>query len=379
MTFRVNSLSIYQNKALSTVLLSRQYLDAWNKVLIMKNNLLVLSIVFTLCGLGCEKQDKIEELEITGKRWNISEDIGKAFAIHVCDEYIIIRNDISDTKLTAVWLNHTKEIYNFGKWGAGPFELTNPGPIIAHSSSIDVFDGAKMSLLNFDLTTIRNRDSISVKTLFKTNVNGIISILPLEDSLYISSGVFPDGQLCLIDKNGIPIKYLGNYPSEIDNTMDIPFQILGMAYQSSMCKQPTQKRFALVTRYGEIIQIYEWDSEYKLANELYIRNNLAPKIATREINGTPNFMPDKDTRWGYISIDATDEYIFALYSGRLQVPENAFYAGNQIHVYDWNGKFIYKINVDYDLTSIAVKNKKIYALLENENIGNDIVEYDYNF
>ena len=85
MTFRVNSLSIYQNKALSTVLLSRQYLDAWNKVLIMKNNLLVLSIVFTLCGLGCEKQDKIEELEITGKRWNISEDIGKAFAIHVCD------------------------------------------------------------------------------------------------------------------------------------------------------------------------------------------------------------------------------------------------------------------------------------------------------
>ena len=342
----------------------------------MKKKHLLFYALFLVSIFGCKKRSEINEVELTGKRWYISESIGKAFAIYHCDNYIILRNDISNTKLTAIQLNCTKKIYNFGKWGEGPFELINPGPIITHSSSIDVFDGAKMSFLNFDITTIDDGSSLPIKTLFKTNVNGIISILPLEDSLYIASGVFPDGQLCVIDKDGNPVKYLGKYPSEIDNKGKVPFHILGMAYQSSMCKQPTNKRFALATRYGEIIQIYEWDTKNSHADELYVRNNFAPELTTKDIDGTPNFIPNNKTKWGYLSLDATDEYIFALYSGRLQNPENVFYAGNQIHIYDWNGKLIYKVNVDYDLISIVIIDYKVFGLLENEDIGYDIVEYD---
>lgn len=335
--------------------------------------------ILTGCSLSEKSKHKFSEtINLTGKRWEVNEYLGRVFDIDVTGNFLTIRNDWGKTKLTFIDILNKKQVYNFGKRGDGPGELINPGPIISHPVYLDVFDGSKMALLRYSVDDIILGDSLAKRTLFQTSLTGIISLVELQDSNYVASGVFQDGRLCLLDKNGNVSAYAGNYPVKEDSG-DMPFHVLGVAYQSLMCIQPGGKRTALATRYGEILQIYEWDLIKKTADEICCINEFAPKLTTNEINGTPNFRPNNETKWGYLSIDATDKYIFALYSGRIQNEENAFHLGNEVHVFDWDGKPLYLLRLDCEGTSIAVKDNRLFILAEYADMGNDIVEYNLKF
>lgn len=345
----------------------------------MKYKKNILFVVFMCIVVGCSVSDKQslefnETIDLSGQNWEVNEHLGRVFDIGILDDFVVLRNDWGETMLTLIDVHNKKHVYNFGKRGEGPDELINPGPMILGSEHFDIFDGAKMSLMHYDADSIVSGDSLATQIRFHTNLSGIISLVSLQDSNYVASGVFPEGRLCLLDKDGAACAYGGDYPAN-ENLEEMPFHVLGMAYQSLMCVRPYEKRTALVTRYGGILQIYEWDLLKKTAKEISCINEFTPKLTTRDINGTPNFRPDSETRWGYLAVDATEKYIFALYSGRLQKDENAFHLGNEVHVFDWDGKPCYLLRLDCEGSSLAVRDNKLFVLAEYENMGNDIVEY----
>lgn len=330
--------------------------------------------------VGCSASDKRglefdETINLSGQNWEVNEHLGKVFNISLMDDFAALRNDWGETLLTLIDISDRNRVYHFGKRGGGPDELINPGPMISGSECLDVFDGTKMSLMHYDADSIVSGDSVATQIRFHTSLPGIISLVSLQDSNYVASGVFQEGRLCLMDKDGTACAYAGDYPAN-ENLEGIPFHVLGVAYQSLMCVQPRGKRTALVTRYGGILQIYEWDLSEKTAKEISCINDFTPKFTTRDINGTPNFRPDSETRWGYLAVDATEKYIFALYSGRLQKDGNAFHLGNEVHVFDWDGKPCYLLRLDCEGSSLAVRDNKLLVLAEYENMGNDIVEYN---
>lgn len=341
-----------------------------------------IAILICLCLLvGCtsssEKEMKFAKtIELVGKRWNTNDNLGRVYDLGITGDYMYVRNDWSETLLTLIKISDKRDIYSFGIRGDAPNELINPGPVIFHPHSIDIFDGSQMALLRYDVDSITMGDSLAQEVLFRTNLPGIISLVNLPNSnYYVASGVFQEGRFCLLDEKGAECAYLGNYPTDEDLT-EIPFHVLGMAYQSLMCTQFAGNRTALVTRYGGILQIHEWDLSKKTAKEICCINNFSPRLVTKDMNGTPNFRPDEKTRWGYLSVAATHEYIFALYSGRFQKEENAFYIGNEVHVFDWDGNPCYLLNLDCEGSSLAVNENKLFVLAEYENEGNDIVEYN---
>lgn len=345
----------------------------------MKYKKSILLLVYLCLFIGCSLSDShklkfAETIDLVGENWNINENLGKVFNIGVIGDFLALRNDWGETKLTLIDIPSRKQIYNFGKRGDGPGELINPGPMISRFNHLDVFDGSKMALLSYDVERVVTGDSLATQTLFKTRLPGIISLVDLQDSNYVASGVFQDGCLCLLDKKGVACAYAGKYPMS-DSIVNVPFHVLGIAYQSLMCAQPEGKRTALLTRYGGILQIYEWNLLKKTAEEVCCIDEFSPRLTTRDVNGTPNFRPGSETRWGYLSVEATDKYIFALYSGRLQKEGNAFHLGNEVHVFDWNGKPCYLLRLDCEGSALAVKDNKLLILAEYNNKGNDIVEY----
>ena len=346
----------------------------------MKYRKYILLLVSLSILIGCSFSDShklkfAETIDLVGVNWKVNENLGKVFDIDVIGDFVALRNDWGETKLTLIDILHRKQVYHFGKRGDGPSELINPGPIISRSNHLDIFDGSKMALLRYDVDSITSGDSLATQILFQTSLSGIISLVDLQDSNYVASGVFQEGRLCLLDKKGTAYAYAGHYPVS-KSSVEVPFHVLGVAYQSLMCTQPEGKRTALVTRYGGILQIYEWNLLKKTAKEVCCINEFTPKLTTKDINGTPNFRPDSETRWGYLAVDATDKYIFALYSGRLQEDKNSFHLGNEVHVFDWNGKPCYLLRLDCEGTSLAVKGNKLFVLAEYKNMGNDIVEYN---
>lgn len=337
---------------------------------------LLLSITtISSCNISSKKEDFPKTLTLTGERWFIGDSLGKAFSIEMVGNKLLVHDEHTKTLFTAIDLKKPYQAYHFGTRGGGPDELMNPGAVIAEQNAFKVFDFGKMSFLKYDLDSIVAKKT-NPKKLFQIEESYILSAIEIPP-YYIASGFFPDKKrLLVLDAGGENVATTGNYPVNEETYTNTPSQVLGLAYQSQICKEPNGNRFALATRYGGIIQFFEWNAAQKQAEEIHRVEYFSPEFATENIGGTPNFLPTKKTRWGYLSVTATDKYVFALYSGKIQSPENAFYAGNIVHIYDWEGKPISMLQLDYNVTSITIKENILYALIDDKKIGNDVVMYN---
>ena len=339
----------------------------------MKRLLYIFIALFLInCGKkkGFEDQSKAyKESEIL----NVSEFLGKSFSIEVIDKHLIVRDDQVTTKFTVFDLEEEpiNPIY-IGYTGQGPGELITPGPMITRTNEFLVYDASKMQLFPFNLDSLqvpnyKPLNSIPVKDA------GIIDIKQVSNDIFIAVGVFPEKRFKLIDEQGNTTCTFGDYPIELIN--DIPEYVRGMACQSMLTTNKEKHLVAVAMRYGEHIQFHAVDPT-KCTTELINEHNVfLPEYTTRDNNGFPNFSPSKKTRWGYISITSNSDFVYALYSGKLQVRGTDFYQGSEVHVFDWQGKFIQKIELDKNAISITCNLTKLYSLYEGEK-GFEIAKYE---
>lgn len=75
-------------------------------------------------------------------------------------------------------------------------------------------------------------------------------------------------------------------------------------------------------------------------------------------------MIDKDTREYYAGIDSSPDYIFAAYKGLPLKKIGEPGIGTSIHVFDWDGNFIYDIKVAEDIGDMAFdsRTKSLYCV-----------------
>lgn len=331
-----------------------------------------ICIFFQSCLNLKEENGFIEEVHLKGKSWNISDQLGAVYDIRLGQDYLFLRNKLDETMLSAINLKDKSKIFHFGQRGEGPEELINPGPLMVSKNTIKVYDAGVRSLKQFVLD--ENNGAVKVEKLLQSKLTGIISMAELSDSKFLLSGIFSEGRFCVLDKNGDISQFVGSYPVESQN-QNLPFHVSGMAYQSMICSQPNGSKIAFVTRYAGIMQICDWNQQDSSLVEIASRQLFLPMFTTRDVNGTPNFRPSKDTRWGYLSVSASSKYVFCLYSGRLQQPEEKFNSSKEVHVFDWNGNAIYRLILCSEALSISVTDETLLVLVEDQQNGYDILEY----
>lgn len=330
---------------------------------------------FAACGSinqGESQPSPVHELK--GTPWGLQESMGQVFSVFAENDYVVVRNNMTDTKLMLVNRKDHSDVHYFGLFGEGPSMLVNPGSVIMEKDHVEVYDGAKTAFLQFPYDSIRIDNPHATGSQILGHGHGLISIGKLSGGFYVGSGLFEKGRLCLMDPEGKVISYTGSYPQS-GQLGEIPFHVLGVAYQSAICVHPNGDRMALATRYGGIIEIYDWDEKGKNLSEVIQTDGFHPEFRTEEMGGTPNFRPSSKTRWGYISVDCTENYIFGLYSGKLQTEDNSFRLGREVHVYDWAGNSVCQLRLDHDALYMAVCDNMLYILEEDEEGNNDIVEY----
>lgn len=338
---------------------------------------LILFVLQILLLAGCSGENFNKGVfrsvrEIKGECMGIGDLLGRPYALYAMDDKLIIRNKGLETELLLVDLSNLDSPLYFGKKGEGPDEFVNVGVVLVEHNSFSIYDNQKHRMMKYECL----EDSLSSPELvFDTTTRGIMYMAKLSDSLYFSTGVFEGGRYCLLNGQGQMLKYWGNFP--IDETMDIPFHVKGMAFQSNVCANSSKSRVAVAMRYGGVVQFYDINPTTKQISEINSGiSTFYPSFKTQEVNGTPNFSPNETTQWGYINICSTEKYVYALYSGRTQVRGEPFYCGNTIHVFDWDGNPIQEIKLDKDVQYISSSNNKIYALFEDKENGYDLISYD---
>jgi hypothetical protein len=327
----------------------------------IKHSLLIL-VTFALL-FACSGNKRVKDFAFTKgivfEEMHLDEEIGQVWSIDATNDYLVVRGTNFDKTDVVLIDKKSKKSYPFGRKGEGPDELGSVANIIFDNGIVGVYDIMKTIIFNYNIDSIirygtKCKPEMVVKNI---NIRPFLELKKINSQTYVTSGSLENNslsRLLILNQNGDIITEGGTLPDKPDvNISDIVHII---AYQGKITTNEKTNRIAVVTHYAGIMQVYEYiDSTVNLINE-----NVLFVADYEERQG--NFAPTINTRWGYLSVDSDDKYIYALFSGIVQQPELPFHSGDEIHVFDWNGTLVGKLKTDRRLKNICVDdNGNIYG------------------
>lgn len=340
-----------------------------------KYSFLSVFVLTTILISGCKTRTEPvfpTSVSLIGKMLSVGDSLGRGLTLEAVDDYLILAGEYEHTLFT-IFKPDLSYCFRFGHEGQGPNEMLGlSGVMMIRNGYLTLSDGFK--LYQHRLENLYNSVDNPVAASRSENNDAMVWVTPLTDSLFVASGIFPNGErFKVLDGSGNVYGYMGEYP--IEEKTDLPFYIVGSSFLSIMTSHPTSNRFALGTQYGGMLDIMEWNQQDSILHRVGGVCEFKPRLTSKDIMGTPNFVPDAQTRYGYLKLDSDAEYVYALYSGRFHKKGTPYFKGNSIHVFDWNGTPVCQINLDKDANDIAIAGNKLYALYEDADIGYEIIEY----
>ena len=276
------------------------------------------------------------------------------------DGFIGIEYDKSSFPLFQ--LNKKNTLYamtHFGIRGQGP---------------TDFISAANIQYINKNIVGVYDRGSNSYKEIIISNKNikslkferSYFRVNKINHSKYIGLSS-ADGLFHLIDSTGKKKDVFFEYPYKDRNELSQSNSTRAMSYQGMIVTNPQNTKLVYTSNYGEIIHFYNIDNDqitliekiekdYPVYEKVNLNNSLVSKL---------DF---KKTLMGYISLTASDNYLYTLYCGKkiedLIEGMTVNKIGNQIRVFDWNGKLIRTLQLDVPCMHISVSmdGKRLWAL-----------------
>lgn len=347
----------------------------------LSSNCLFLMLLFlNECNGDITKQSQ-KKVSLKSEHLNITDRItGRVHQIQVLSHYLILKNIENDTYFTLFDLNNPRKGYfKTGYMGQGPGELSNPGAVVIDDQAFKVLEGSNMRLITFHLDSIidqtipkyiPNTKSISLE------VRPIVNLIKLNKSFYVTNEVSFEQRFGLIDSLGRDVFRFGEFPKEALETESNPFYVSNVAYQAELTSNANSSTIASATRYGEYIEFTHIDAENKKAKLINRHIGQLPIYNNDDINGVPNFALNNESIAGYLSITSDDNYVYALYSGKVIRSLNSqAYISDKIQVFNWHGDFLYEMALDKEISYIAMDKNIIYGLYETA-AGYDIIKFN---
>lgn len=256
-------------------------------------------------------------------------------------------------------------LQRFGTKGQGANEFLYPGSLqYVDENTIGVFD-----------VRLRKYSEIDCQSGFKPTMQSpklgerlSFYAKKLPDGQYIGIGPYDDGMFTLFDTSGVARKCFYEYPYRDTDEKSIKNALRAMAYQGIFVSNPSKDKLAFSASHGEILHFYQW----KEGNLELIRKieNQYPDYLPDESGNSLSAAMKKENRFGYISLYATDQYLYALYSGETMkscLENNKEHDGDQITIFNWEGEEVKTLKLDIRCISIAVTpdDKILYGIANN--------------
>ncbi|HUG40568.1 MAG TPA: BF3164 family lipoprotein [Longimicrobiales bacterium] len=161
-------------------------------------------------------------------------------------------------------------------------------------------------------------------------------------------GILREGRLAHMDRQGAVVRTSG--PTPMDGQA-VPPEVRQQAYQSKLKPNPSRTRWAVATRFADRLEIY--DAAGALVAEGTRRYGFEPVYEAQRSTRAVSMTTGQETRFGYLDLAATEDRIYALFSGRTRAEGRANY-GNTVHVFDWSGKMVDVLQLNDYVIALAV-------------------------
>lgn len=250
-------------------------------------------------------------------------------------------------------LNSFTHLFSFGAKGRGPGEIGHANCLFKLENGFGIFDIDKQQILiyNMDSLVPNPQTYIPGNKKMPSLKETIYRISPLIDIGFVASGGggFTEKRYCFIQKDS-SYKF-STYPEVAEN--NYPPEALPLIYQGDIVGHPSLSKFVSVSSKTPLIEFYSFSNgKFDLIKRhQYYYPSVVPQITDsyRAVGSLP------DNIYGFRDIEATEDYVYVLYSGRTseEFNDRCFY-GNKILVYDWNGKIIKVLESNIDIATFTI-------------------------
>lgn len=323
----------------------------------MKNWEIVIGFVFFIISCS-EKKDTVDSFKselIYSKRLNISDSIGFSADLLFVNDYLVVSEYEGLDYFKIINIKSDKVIKKFGKKGEGPCEIKLHSNIQkVGSSSIGVFVRPDFNYVEYNL---ENLDSLYCHSETKEFDFNFQKLVNLDKGLFLGVGLF-NGRYVLTNSNDYKIDSVFlDYP--FDKDLNISYEEKAMLFQGDFTIQPVINRVAFATRSIEALDIFSFDGK-EMEVVKSISGNKLPVFSSSNDGVTISANLSESNIWGYLSVSSSNSHIYLLYSGKRTGDD--FQKSKIVLVYDWEGNPIRKIELDQEVSTIAVNETGKYLI-----------------
>ncbi|MEN6457030.1 MAG: BF3164 family lipoprotein [Prolixibacteraceae bacterium] len=339
----------------------------------MKKLIFILHLSLSFCCYAKEDPVITEFSNIQKLKGSVvpikSIDLGEVVDMEIMDSLLVLNEMFSD-KIYKVFNINTGKLLEKGiNKGKGPNELIYPGRIhVLGKNKFAQYDRGRKQL---DLFTVGGESFLQFSNALKVGPGGF-EIYPVNDSVLLCTGIFEKGRYCLVDSKTGKSQVSGPYP-DFQATSKLDDANLAMIYQPGITIKPDRKQFACFegsAGYFEIIAITDLSTKRSC-----IKNYFGPGITMREGHAVNT----RDNLYTFHSATSTNNYIYVIYAGKSREEfESECYAGDNLLVYNWQGKPLVNYKLDRSLKIMTLDKEKmiVYGFSTNPVTGEpEVIKY----
>ncbi len=248
---------------------------------------------------------------------------------------------------------------SFGKRGDAPEEMLSADDYRFTSNALWTLDANKSELTK--LAYSRSGDSVFREGTVKLD-EGLLRVLDFvvyDDSTFIVPDYSAENRFCWVDGKGKLLRKSGAIPIQNEELLKESGPAVAQAWRSFIDYNPRNGVFAMVTQFGEVLEIYN------------LKKNT--HVVCTGPNGEPEFKLSGEYAiptgiMGFSDVQVTDKAIYAVFHGRtfkelMQQKEQIIDGGQYIYVFNLKGEPVCKYVLDRFIYGIYVDetNKTITA------------------
>lgn len=326
----------------------------------MKTELLSLFVLIGFLSCTNHKQE-IQKIPLTFQEIKIdSLLIGKSYHMLLVDSNLLIADTQCDSLFHWVNLNASQS-KDVGKKGQGPEEYLDCDNFYRINDKYGFYDSKLrcLSEIRFGTENINLNKTVVYESLEYRYHN----VVPTVFDSYIGIGPYKKGLFSISDSTGKWIKTVGEQPYRDAKERKISELARAMAYQGDVINSSKGDCLVHAIYTSPMIYFYRLSPDtVSLTNSLI---DSYPEYKPELGNNSYASAMSRKNRLGYMALAATDDYVYALLSGKstAEAGLSAFY-GNIIRVFNWDGILQKEYVFDMSLTTFCVSSddRTLYAI-----------------
>lgn len=290
---------------------------------------------------------------LTGEVVSRGEYLGLPTDLLFLPPYLVIGDQASEHRIHVITAEGGRRVVSFGARGAGPGEF-RAGPKLVRSpenddSSFWAFDVTPGRLTKYSLSGIESGAPAAADIISLSFPSFAYHLEWLSDSTVAMLGFFEGGRYATGDAGTGDMILHGSRPGDAD----VPAAVAQHAHQATMKLNPSRTKLAIASLKSSDFRIYDVAaSTHATAAAPFAFEVDYDVVGSAD---RPQYRAGWKNRYGYLSISAGSNLLWALFSGRS---EEAFSGeedrGEYVHVFSYDGAIVAALKLDRSVINVQV-------------------------